>query len=402
MQMFTGVPVGNSGYIREMNASSIFRLIDQHGPIARKELAANTRYSAATITNHVKSLLDAGFVLETSKGDSTGGRRPVHVAVNSRKAYILAVELEVAQVRLLLFNLCRTVVGSRSLPIQPGQGPAQVLPRAVAAAKDVLEGARVSKDKLLGIGIGAPGQISNDGVLTFAPNLGWKRTVLTEPFAAAFDCPVLVENEARAGAIGEREGQYPHVNNLAYVSVKEGIGCGIILEGSLYRGTSGSAGEFGHVPLKPDGRSCHCGGRGCWETLASELALLRKTRRVLPAIRTIDELLEIAPRESAQLQSSFDEVGHWLGIGAAAIVNAIGPDLLVIGGSMARFAPWIFPTLTEAFAAQTLPVGRESVQLEFSQMGDQATLHGLGALVFTEHIPVRLAKELGEDTLRAQ
>lgn len=399
MHMFKRVPVGNSGFIRDMNAWSIFRLIDQYGPISRKDLAANTRYSAATITNHVKSLLDAGFVLETSKGDSTGGRKPVHIAVNPRKAYILGVELEVGQVRLLLFNLCRTVVGSRSLPIQPGQGPAQVLPRAVAAAKDMLAAAGVSRQQLLGIGIAAPGQISPEGVLTFAPNLGWKRAVLAEPFAAAFGCPVLVENEAKAGAIGEREWQYPQLDNLAYVSVKEGIGCGILLAGQLYRGTSGSAGEFGHVPLKPDGRSCHCGGRGCWETLASETALLRKARRVQPDLAGVDALAAIAPLELAKLQPVFEDVGHWLGIGAAVIVNAIAPELLVIGGSMARFAPWIYPALAEAFASQALPAVRETVQLEFSQMGDKATLHGLGALVFSEHAPVLLTRELGEEAV---
>lgn len=392
--MFRGVRVGNSGYIRDMNASAIFQLIDRYGPISRRELAHNTRYSAATITNHVKALLDAGWVMETDKGTSTGGRRPVHIAVNPHKAYIVAVEVEVYRVRLLLFNLSRGAVSRASLPIRPGQGPAQVLPRAVSAARTLLAEAGIALPQLLGIGIAVPGQVSPDGTLVFAPNLGWKRTVVREPFQGVFDCPILIENEARAGGIGARECQYPDVRNLAYVSVKEGIGCGILLQGSVYRGSNSTAGEFGHVPLQPDGRLCHCGGRGCWETLASETALLRAARRVVPGIANGHELLQLAQLEDGRFDEVFSDVGYWLGQGAAALANGIGPDLLVFGGSMARFYRWLRPRLLQAFHAQALPAVRDHVQVEFTHMGDEGTLYGMGALVFRQHAPAMLAGEL--------
>ena len=145
------VQVGNSRYIRDLNLTGIFRLIQKYGPISRKELAENTGYSAATITNHVKRLMDEGFVIETNKGSSTGGRRPVYLTVNPDQGYILAVDIEVNQIRILLFDLNLKIKEKLELAIG-GRTAEEVLLVLVDQIKSFCQQNNIKADKIIGVG----------------------------------------------------------------------------------------------------------------------------------------------------------------------------------------------------------------------------------------------------------
>lgn len=177
------VKVGNSTFIKNLNQKRIFKLIHKEGPITRKELADNTDYSAGTISNHVKALIDQGFVIETEKGYSSGGRKPVYLTVNPDKGYIISVEVEVTRVKIVLFNLKIKVVAKTVFPIN---GPAQAketISQIFSEIEKILSEREIKPDKILGIGVAVPGLIDKEeGLLEFAPNLGWSKVPIVKYF----------------------------------------------------------------------------------------------------------------------------------------------------------------------------------------------------------------------------
>src|SRR5690554_3325770 len=189
-----GYEVGNSLLIRDLNLTSIFRLIYKYGPVSRKELAENTGYSAATISNHVKRLLEEGYVIETEKGHSTGGRKPVYLTVNPESGYIIAINIKVNGVDIHLFDLKLSVIIKTGFS-NGGKAPEEVLNRVKKQINEILKEKGIVERPFLGIGIAVPGLIEKDlGFLDFAPNLGWKRVDIIKPFMEEYSRPVILEN----------------------------------------------------------------------------------------------------------------------------------------------------------------------------------------------------------------
>lgn len=380
------VVVGNAGFIKDLNLATIFSLIYTKAPISRKELVNSTQYSAATITNHVKKLIEAGFVVETTKGSSRGGRKPVYLTVNPQRGYVLAIEIEVNRFKVLLFNLKRSIVKQTVVPISD-KDPQVVINSVFAAVENILITAKVNKTKLLGIGLAVPGIIHKQlGLVDFAPNLGWENLPLVELFQNQYGLPVYLENEAKAAAIGEREISYPSVDNLVYVGINEGIGCGIISEGKLYYGVSGNAGEFGHMVIQSEGPRCHCGNTGCWETLASESAMLARISNAFKRQVSKGELPGLLA-ESPQAQQVVAEVGHYIGIGLANIVNGLSPEFIVIGGGITSWQEYLVEPIRSSLGTKALATLASRVTLEFGRLGELACVYGLSSLVLRENIP---------------
>ncbi|AZR72180.1 hypothetical protein BBF96_01470 [Anoxybacter fermentans] len=170
------ITVGNSQVIRDWNLGGIFKLIHKLGPISRKELAESTGYSAATVSNHVKTLIKEGFVIETEKGNSTGGRKPVYLTVNPNKGYIFSIDIEVNKVKIVMFNLKLNLVMKSIIPILDKSNSDKVFDQIFVEIDKMMEEKKLKSDDILGMGIAVPGLIDKDnGILEFAPNLGWRK-----------------------------------------------------------------------------------------------------------------------------------------------------------------------------------------------------------------------------------
>ena len=204
------VTLGNSIAVRRWNLSSIFKLIRKRGPISRIELTKISGCSAGTVSNHVRTLIKKGFVIETKKGISSGGRKPIQLMINPNKAYIFSIEIEVNQIKIVMFDLEIKVIIKNIIPIIYKDDYKKTLEQVFFEMDKMIEEKNLKSDNLLGIGVAVPGLIDKaNGVLEFAPNLGWKNVPISKIFKDKYGLSIILNNEAKAAAIGEREYIYP-------------------------------------------------------------------------------------------------------------------------------------------------------------------------------------------------
>lgn len=375
--------VGNSTFIHHLNQGTIFKIIHRKGPITRKELADITSYSASTITNHVKKLIKEEYVIETKKGNSNGGRKPVFIEVNSKKGYMISLNIGVNKSQIYLFNLTFEILAGKDILIDREKNALYNLNKIKNEIDLLLKKYKIDRKKILGLGIGVPALINHEKrQLEFAPNLGWKELDIPEFYSNYYDFPIILENEAKAAVIGEKEFVYPDIENLVFVSINEGIGCGILLDGKLYTGASGNAGEFGHLIIDSDGPKCHCGNNGCWETLASESFLRDEINKYLDSSLSIDEIYQLDLKQDQDLKNIFKRAGCNIGIGLVNIINSLSPEHIVIGGGIIRAKGYLMENINKIVDQKSLKISREFVDLKFTNLNGLATIYGLAAEVF--------------------
>jgi len=381
--------LGNSIAVRRWNLSSIFKLIRKRGPISRIELTKISGCSAGTASNHVRTLIEKGFVIETKKGISSGGRKPIQLMVNPNKAYIFSIEIEVNKIKMVLFDLELKVVTKNIIPITYKNDYRKNLEEVFFKIDKMMEEKNLELDNLLGIGVAVPGLIDKvKGILEFAPNLGWENVPILNIFKDKYGIPIVLNNEAKAAAIGERESIYPNINNMVFVSINEGIGCGIFFNGGLYRGASGNAGEFGHIIIDTNGPLCTCGNKGCWETLASENFIVNSYLKLPNSNKelTKEEIYQLGKNGDKKIIEIFKEAGKNIGIGLVNIVNGLSPELLVIGGGIVEIKEYIYEEIVKKLEESALPISYRNVKIKFSELGSLAAVYGLADLIIEKRI----------------
>ena len=380
---------GNSIVVRKWNLSSIFKTIHQHGPISRIELTGITGCSAGTVSNHVRTLIRKGFVIETKKGISSGGRKPVKLIINPEKAYIFSIEIEVNQIKIVMFDLEIKIVMKTIIPIIYKDDYMETFKQIFFEMNNMIEKKSLKLENLLGIGIAVPGLIDKvKGILEFAPNLGWKNVPIAMIFKDKYGLPIILNNEAKAAAIGERDAVYPHINNMVFVSINEGIGCGLYINGELYRGASGNAGEFGHITINTNGPQCHCGNRGCWEIYASESYMVNRyfelsgDKNKLPK----EEIYKLGKNGDKKVIKIFTKTGENIGIGLVNIINGLSPELLVIGGGIVEIKDYIYDEIIKKLEKSALSVSYRKTEIKFSKLGSLAAVYGMADLIINKKI----------------
>ena len=381
--------VGNSTFIHNLNQGAIFKIIHRNGPISRKELAESTSYSAATITNHVKKLIEEEYVIETEKGNSSGGRKPVYIKVNPQKGYMLSLNIGVNKCQLYLFDLSFEILNGREILIDSKEDALFNLNNIKNEIELLLNEYQIDREKILGLGVGVPALIDREkNQLDFAPNLGWEKVAITEFYSQYFDFPIILENEAKAAVIGEKEFVYPDIKNLVFVSINEGIGCGILLDGKLYTGASGNAGEFGHLIIDSDGPKCHCGNKGCWETLASENYLEKEVNRYLKEDLRLKDIYKLEFSKDKNLKVIIDKIGSNIGIGLANIINSLSPENIVIGGGIIRAEGYLMKNIKKVVEQNSISISQKHANLRFTELDGLAAVYGLAAQIFNNSIEI--------------
>jgi len=207
-------------------------------------------------------------------------------------------------------------------------------------------------------------------------------------FKDKYGLPVILNNEAKAAAIGERESVYPKINNMVFVSINEGIGCGIFFNGELYRGASGNAGEFGHIIIDTNGPICHCGNKGCWETFASESYIVNRYLKLPNSNKelTKKEIYQLGKDGDKEIIEIFNEAGRNIGIGLVNIINGLSPELLIIGGGIVEIKDYIYDEIVKILEESALSVSYGNVEIKFSKLGNLAAAYGMADLIINERI----------------
>ena len=386
------LPVASSETARHINRRTILNLIRNRQPISRADLARFSGLQRSTVSLITEQLIADKWVVEGPTGRLPRGRRPTFLRLNPERA-IICIDIRPLRTTIGVSDVNGTF--SSQEVIRTPADPETALTEMVRKIRPLLK-AR-SDIPFEGIGISLPGRIdTTTQQLVFAPNLKWPATDLKTYMERETGLEVALENAANACALAEMWfGRMNGIRNLVAVTVSEGIGTGIVADGHLVRGQSGMAGEFGHVPLEPDGPKCSCGNRGCWEVLASNRAALRyyfesrvRGEGLSESELDFKDLLSLAEKGDAVAAKALDTMAAQLGRGLRMIIAGLEPDAVLIAGELTSAWERLKPQIEQEVRAQT--ISSTQVALIPAQEGAMARLRGTVALVLYKHFGISI------------
>ena len=376
----------SSEVARDINRRIVLNLVRTRHPISRADLARLSGLQRSTISLIVEQLIEENWVLEGPTGRLPRGRRPTFLRLNDERV-IIGVDVRPSQTTVALADANGRFISQEMMPTS-------VDAKATLAEliECILRIQRSCKGKKIeGIGISLPGRFDHaTDRLVFAPNLKWRDVDIRRPIADATDLEVELENAANACVLAEVWfNRAEECRNLVVLTVSEGIGTGLLANGELVRGLNGMAGEFGHVPLEPDGPPCGCGSRGCWEVFASNRAALRYyfESHAESESLTFSDLLSRADQGDSQASKALDRMAHYLGRGMRLIVAGLAPERIVVVGDLTKSWRRFGGVIEAAVQAQVLPGGRAPQIIPAFEDG-MARLRGTVALVLQKHFSV--------------
>ncbi|MBL8205952.1 MAG: ROK family transcriptional regulator [Blastocatellia bacterium] len=387
----TNFQVATSETARDINRRVMLNLIRQHQPISRADLARHSGLQRSTVSVIAEQLIKERWVTEGAIGHVPRGRRPRFLHLNKERIGVIGVVIRPAQTIWGVANLNAHFSVQESFPTP--KDPEQFIETLCQRLSHVVKAhPEISYE---GIGIGLPGRVDlATQKLVFAPNLSWRGVDLKTPLERAIGLPVELENAANACALAEVWFGHHSVSNLVAVTVSEGIGAGILMNGQLVRGTSGAAGEFGHVTIVEGGQQCQCGNHGCWEIYASNSAAVRFYMQATAPQRngkpldkvmspTFEDVLRLAEQGAPKAVEALQQMAHYIGIGLALLVTGLAPDVIVIVGEVTRAWSQIGPIIEQTIRQRSLT--HAIPHIVPTDPASQPRLRGTIALVLQKH-----------------
>lgn len=340
------MPIATQEMIRDNNRRLVLEYIVNNPPVSRADLSKHLKLTKATISAIVQDLLLQNLILEIGSAKTSLGRKPILLEFNQQYGYVLAIDVRPRQILTLTSDLKGENCHVREYPFSPEEQLFSILSGII---QETLKEYELKNRKILGISIGIYGVVQKNQVL-FTPYYPLPDPDLGSLLEERFHIPVLVENEANLSVLGE-SAFHDNCRNMIHINVHDGIGMGILIDGHLYKGKDGYAGEFGHTILFPDGKPCPCGNRGCFELYASEKAILeeygKQTRKEKV---TIDEFLSDYSRKIPQAQDMMELFVKYMSIGINNLINTFNTDLIVLNSSFSNYIPDINSRIVEYLA----------------------------------------------------
>jgi predicted NBD/HSP70 family sugar kinase len=386
--------------LRRRNRSTVLSTLFLDGPLSRYELGQQTGLSAATVSNVTGELVDDGLITEAGLVESDGGRPRVLLRVDPRYTTVVGIDVGETGIKLELFDLGMTRLAAVDRPLpQPRPDPAEV---ALLIAESLTELLGGDDRDVLGVGIGVPGTVEQgQTVRVYAQTIGWDGVALVELLRAhGVGQPLFVDNGAKTQGQAEMWfGAGRGARHAVIALIGSGVGATVIADGTTYRGSTSSAGEWGHTTLIYGDRQCRCGSRGCLEAYVGAEGILdryRKARggRAIPRPdeqSQLDFLLAAADR-SATAATVLDETVGYLGAGIANLVNLFNPERIVLGGwAGLALGSRLLPQIKQATANHALHHAYRQTSIELCQLGPDAVAVGAATL------PVAALLALGSD-----
>lgn len=366
--------------VKKMNKALILEQIIENAPVSRAKLSEITGLNKATVSSQVSSLLQKDIIYETGHGESSGGRRPVMLKFNRKAGYAVGVDIGTNYVIVVLTDLEGHLIEQfeRTLDEEDIQATEEALIELTGLAVDKIP---PSPYGLTGIGVCVPGLVDNERHVVFTPNKPIHLIPLKEKLEEKFGVPILIENEANAGAVGEKEyGEAGQLEHAVFVSINTGIGLGILMNGKLFRGVQGFSGEAGHMSIHFDGPLCRCGNRGCWELYASEKAVFSHyaENSGAPLYETVKEL---ADRGDPDMMETFERFGFHIGIGLLNILKTLNPDTVILRNTIVESYPIIVDAIKKTIASRSAAEVLSNYHLKISSLGRTASALGMSSLV---------------------
>lgn len=387
---------GSRSLLRDLNVSLLIELVRRAGTVSRADLARQSSLSAPTVSTIVEKLIKRGIFNEVSIAPSSGGRPPVLLSIDPKAGYVIGIKLRADGLTTVVCDLDAQIVASRDTDMSLVGNPAAAILAIEQATLRVLREAAVPQSKVLGVGIGLPGIIDTDrGVCNFSHLLWWRDVDLAGPLRKRLGLPVWVDNDVNTLAVAEKwAGDAPDARDFVTLSVGRGVGLGIVIDRSLYRGANGAAGEFGHIIVEPGGAKCECGRFGCLEAIVGEAALCRRVSEVLGRdIARIDllALLEAGDGVAIEVVSA---AGRKLGQAVANMMTLLNPELLIICGEGTELGSAFIDPIVSSVREQTFGNLGHSVGVKVQRWGDEAWAVGAATLVLRESFSLPSSDEM--------
>lgn len=374
--------VVNHGAIKNYNRKKILNLISARRELTKQVIALRTGISIPTVANNVSELIQEGLVEEAGVADSTGGRKPLLVRYLPNARYAFGVDFASDKVRVILTNLDSEILYETGLSLPSNAGMDPIITKIAGIIENVLAEKEIPQEKVLGVGFSLPGTVNEKQmVLELAPNLGMK-DIHFKSFSSILKYPYYIENEANAAALAELAlGSQNKMNNLAYVSIKEGIGVGLIINGTLYKGKNQRAGEFGHMTIMPDGLKCNCGRNGCWELYASEKSLAQKYQEEFKGgqktpLYILKDFISLVREKDRKALKIWNEYLDYLAVGLRNLILGLDPQAVILGGEISKYSDQLLEPLRERIFTKNSFDDKEDVKLVCSKIGLDASILG--------------------------
>lgn len=383
------------GTSREINRQIALTLIRTHQPISRADLARLMETNRANVTFLVNELLEEKLVREGAQGnEKVRGRRPTFIYINSQKSFAVAVDIRASRTFLMVTDSIGKQIGD-IVSFATELSPEKLVPELGRRVRQILHNTSDASD-CEGIGIVIPGMLDRkSGVVVHAPTLGWRDVNLLAPLQAEFgDVEVHLENSGKACALSQvwaTRADGAAANDIVFVSVSDGVGVGVVINGELMRGKHNTAGEFGHIPLSIDGPQCSCGANGCWEAYVSNLATLsryfgkkisqRQPQSLETAEFTIEDLITRARGGDSRALTALHSTARYLGLGLASIINAVDPSRVYIGGEITEAWDLIEQHVRDGIKERTLTRELGATPIAIVPASEHPRLRGAVALV---------------------
>ena len=404
------------GYLEKLNnverkkhlqKIKIVRHLYVKGARSNAEICNRFNISSPTSMALLNELMAEGLVEKQGRGESVGGRKPELYGLRNNSLFVLSINMEKFSTRMAIFdNNNNNITGNHTFPIHISKDLAAI-EELHQYANSLILTSGIDTEKLMGVGLSMPGLVSSKEGDSYTYLLhGQDKMPLQELLALKFGKPVYIQNDVKSATLAEfRFGAAQGKKDALVLSLDWGIGLGVIMDGKLRVGTSGFAGEFGHIPFVEDGILCHCGKRGCLETVASGSALARMAREGiqsgqdtllngLPG-RELEKLEPHAVIEAAQEGDQYAinmlaNIGRNLGKGIAMLIQLFNPEVIIIGGKMAEAGPYITTPIQQAINTYCMTQLRERTRIALSELGTEAGILGPVATVMENIFEHRL------------
>lgn len=371
---------------RPCSAGNLLTLVRREIATTRRELIAATGLSRSTVSQWVDQLLTEGLLRE-SAGEADGRGRPAGMlAFDRASGHILAVVLHTTRAELAVLDLGGLVLCRGGYPIAISDGPELVLTELEARLDAIVKLAGVDPSATVALGIGVPGPVDVALGRVIQPPVmpGWHDYPVRDRLSAHLGVPVFVENDANLLALGEQRTQWPSARILLLVTVGAGIGAGIVVDGALYRGVDGGAGDIGHIRMYGRTEYCACGAVGCLAAAASGRALVAKLAALGKDVAEVSDVHTLVQRGDPDAIAAVRKAGHLAGEVLTTVVSVLNPEMLVLTGDMAETDGHFVTGLREVIYHRSLPRATRNLRVVTSRLGTAAAVAGIAELVVDE------------------
>ncbi len=363
---------------KQHNRDLVLRTIFSHESISRAEVARVTHLTRTTVSDVVTGLLAEGLVEEIGRGESIGGKSPILLSIVADSRYLIGLNLAQDKFTGAIVNLRGEIKELVEIPVHDDNGE-----NALHLVYQILDQLTRKKLKpIVGIGVGTPGLVNTrEGVVINAVNLEWQDLPLSRLLKRKYKLPVLVVNDSQAAAIGEFVYGSDHApdENLIVVNVIHGIGAGILINGRLFQGDGGGAGEIGHVVVQENGELCRCGQRGCLETVSSARAVVKKVK-----MSSLDEVFSSFNEGNSKTKAVVEKAGFYLGTSLSNLIGTLNIRKIVLTGDMTRFGVEWLNAVSAAMQTGAFSRMTEDTKLEIGKL-NRACILGASAFLLLDN-----------------